>query len=529
MAARLSNSAVERAIDHIIHFGDTDVFPHLFEIAFLKERRAEVIDEVTKLDLDSFSPNQAIETIAPKSRYGFRVVHQLPILETLLFTACLIEIAPDLAAAKGAYNGYGPFAYHYDSRGGGSLFKEGRSYHDWLQWQKQELSKSEFDHIIHTDIADFDQRIYYHRVENTLDTLSSNKGVNRYICRTIKAIRSHQSYGIPIGGSASRLLAEAILTDLDAALTDEGIIFTRFVDDYRIFVKEGQDPYRILSQLAEQIYSSEGLTLNAHKTAIHGGKYYLVNNIELFKSAAEKADEAAIEALSAAVYFDENPPEIILDQLRTLNLVEMLQAEIDNETWNFSRIRSILRALRFSASEDASDYLVRNIWDFQPFAKELLFYFDEYRKGGGQIPSELSARLIEIAQVGAASAIPATKAWILEFFVRGICYLPSGELSRLEDRHPMVERQILLIRGLREESTYFRRNKNAFDNIGGFVKPAFIVGATCLPSDELSSWLSAIRPRMQRPLDQLFTKWVSGKSGQLVQIIANSRITAFEN
>ena len=96
MPTRLSEACLSRAIDHLCKYGDTDVFPHLIEIVFLRESNSEVIQELASLDLDAFNPAQAIESISPKSRYGFRIVHQLLCLETLLFTATAIEIANDL-------------------------------------------------------------------------------------------------------------------------------------------------------------------------------------------------------------------------------------------------------------------------------------------------------------------------------------------------------------------------------------------------------------------------------------------------
>jgi len=523
MAARLSPASLERALEHVCHYGDTDVFPHLFETAFLKDEKVHVIEELAQLDLDSFSPSQGIETIAPKSRYGFRVVHQLPLLETVLFTASLIEIAPNLAAGKGTYGGYGPFAYHFNANGGSSLFEEGRTYHDWLQWQKQELLRNDFHSVIHTDIADFYQRIYFHRVENTINNLSPNAGVNRYILKAIKAIRSHQSYGIPIGGSASRLLAEAVLIDLDAALFDEGIIFSRFVDDYRIFIRSDQDSYQVLSRLAELLYSSEGLTLNGQKTSVHNGSTYLTDNVEIFKSAGEKAEETAIETLSSLLYFDENPNQELVDQLRNLNLVGMLQEEIESESWNFSRIKSVLRALRLSGSDDAVEFVIANLRDLLPFSKEILLYFDELKMHGVDFGPDLPNKLIEVAG-NSSSPVATTKTWILEFFVRGICEINNQQVRILEESGPLIERQITLIRGLRGENTFFRRNKNDFDHKSSFTKPAFMLAATCLTTDELSTWLSAVRPRLTRPLDNAFSRWVAKKSGKLREVLDSSRV-----
>ena len=122
--------------------------------------------------------------------------------------------------------------------------------------------------MTNTDIADFYQRIYLHRIENCLDTATANKGVKRFVEKLIKQVRSKQSYGIPVGGTASRLIAEAVLADTDNALAGEGIEFTRFVDDFCVFVKPDQAPYSILAFFADQLAASEGLSLNAQKTKL---------------------------------------------------------------------------------------------------------------------------------------------------------------------------------------------------------------------------------------------------------------------
>ena len=45
------------------------------------------------------------------------------------------------------------------------------------------------------------------------------------------------SYGIPVGPYASRVLGEAVLIDVDAYLKSQGIDYVRWVDDYNIFVR----------------------------------------------------------------------------------------------------------------------------------------------------------------------------------------------------------------------------------------------------------------------------------------------------
>jgi len=93
MAYRLSSTSLRHAIAHLCKYGDTDVFPHLPELSFLRENEAEVIKELKDLDLDSYNPSGAFEALGPKSRYSFRIVHQLPIHDTVLLLTAVIEMA----------------------------------------------------------------------------------------------------------------------------------------------------------------------------------------------------------------------------------------------------------------------------------------------------------------------------------------------------------------------------------------------------------------------------------------------------
>lgn len=85
MAFHLSEASVKTAVSHLIRYGDTDVFPHLPEISFIDDYSDKVVSEIVAFDLDSYNPSSAFEALAPKSKYGFRIVHQMPILDTLLF------------------------------------------------------------------------------------------------------------------------------------------------------------------------------------------------------------------------------------------------------------------------------------------------------------------------------------------------------------------------------------------------------------------------------------------------------------
>jgi O6-methylguanine-DNA--protein-cysteine methyltransferase len=89
MTYRLSPDSLRAAIAHLSHYGDTDIFPHLPELSFFADEKDAVVAELVKLDLDTYTPAGAVEALAPKGRYSFRIAHQLPALDTLLLLACV--------------------------------------------------------------------------------------------------------------------------------------------------------------------------------------------------------------------------------------------------------------------------------------------------------------------------------------------------------------------------------------------------------------------------------------------------------
>src|SRR5438876_9851103 len=96
----LPPKSLEAAVEHLCRYGDTDIFPHLPELAFFADEQATVIADLAKVDLDSYTPEGALEALAPKSRYAFRVAHQLSALDTLLLLGCVVEIGPKIEAKR---------------------------------------------------------------------------------------------------------------------------------------------------------------------------------------------------------------------------------------------------------------------------------------------------------------------------------------------------------------------------------------------------------------------------------------------
>jgi len=154
-----------------------------------------------------------------------------------------------------------------------------------------------------------------------------------------------------------------------------------------------------------------------------------------------------------------------------------------------------------------------------PFAKELVLYLDQLKREYAVDASDLKDAVIREIQGGAASSVPTIRVWLMELFTRGILSVGPQELSKIRHSETLDNRQLYFIRGLNNDVNFFRRQKAKFDEKNNFEKFAFIFGATCLPKDEFTTWVAAIKPNMNRPLERLLCDWIKNKSGQLSDIM----------
>jgi hypothetical protein len=518
MSFNLSSSSLETAIKHLCKYGDTDVFPHLLELSFYRDALSAIVEELKHLDLDSYNPGGAFEALAPKSRFGFRITHQLNATDTVLLLAAVIEIGPLIEARRPNGGGTEAFAYRFDTSVDSSLFRPNRTYKDWLHAQQERLQGNlKIKQVVLTDISDFYARINFHRLENLLDEAAEKHGAARYIKKAVKVIRAKQSFGLPVGGAAARLLAELALSDTDKALIDHGISYTRFVDDFRIFLNSGENPYDVLSFLAQQLSINEGLSLNASKTRVMSRVEYLDGLKSLTSDLSDEAEGQALESLTADIYFDESPDPDDIEALKSLNLLGFLQDEIGKENFDAGRIKVIFRALKIAKPGGLIEFIVENFSELVVFAKEVSLLMQALEKHAPGCFDVLSDNLISAILEPPASSVQLIRTWLLELFVRGTVSITPAQAIQIDGLSSLLDKkQLHIIRNRTNNKHYFRLNKASFGQIPPFEQAAFIAGASCLPKDEYSNWMPTISPTFSGPTSNLFLKWAKANRETLI-------------
>ena len=204
--ANIAEEALTWSIHHLLKHGDTDIFPYPLEFKFFADYHAEIAKFMAALDISNYRSMSALESLVPKSRYNFRVAHQLYPTDTVLFTAAVYSIVSDLESSRLSIS-EGPFSYRCIPNADFDLFAEDCRFGDWLkaQYWRMRFSQEKYTHVIEADISEFYQRVYHHRLENSIAAVTTNQPIARFLKAFISDVRARQSFGIPVGGNASRV------------------------------------------------------------------------------------------------------------------------------------------------------------------------------------------------------------------------------------------------------------------------------------------------------------------------------------
>lgn len=511
---KLEQAVYRCALEHIVGFGDTDIFPYPFELKFIQAHADIVSEKLANIDLTQYNPMSLLETLIPKTKYGFRLAHQPYPVDTIIFTALIYKIYDAVEAGRDEVRHNRAFSYRKAPGLAQSLFIPDHTYRDWLGVLEGFVFSLDFSHVIRTDISDFYSRIYRHRLENILDSLSGDTQVVKKIEKFISDWRSHQSFGLPVGSSAARLLAEAALNDMDMALIAEGYQHTRYVDDIVVFIREGQDAYGALAFLAKHLSANEGLSLNNQKTKIlEWGEF--VSSIRQ-PTAEDDGSKAAFatEKLFWAAYGHDELDEAALNALAMKDLRKELEDLLTEEFWDMGRIRVVLHAMRLVRAPEVARYIRANLVNLVPFAKDVCLLIEEFVKSNIPGFENISEEVTELILSSRMRPLDWARAWFLELGVRKVVTFDASEVRRLDSLSGTLDiRQIHLIRWRVNDQNYFRARKSRVNEIQAWAQPSFIFGASCLPRDEYWHWVRGLVSRLEFPLAKEFAAWCLAKHG----------------
>lgn len=264
------------AIDNVQKEGTTDVelFNRHFEIELLKnaEVQKQLVDKIhneikqKKFEMMGFSKNGMV-LVPKKNLYDFRKCALIDVADEVRYLSLVLLIAGDIESARINKSKNVIFSYRYQAKDG-YLFDQQYHYTSFRTAVVEKSKKKNNKVVVECDIANFYDRLNIHRLESILYSISTiQEDVVKLINDLLLYWANRDSYGLPVGSNASRILAEAALIEVDNYLKSQKVDFCRFVDDYRIFAKDAATAHKHLSLLVEAL-NREGLFINTGKTKI---------------------------------------------------------------------------------------------------------------------------------------------------------------------------------------------------------------------------------------------------------------------
>lgn len=518
----LDKASTKRAIVHLSALGDTDIFPPPFEFSFYSDSESQISDAVAALDTSQYKPKSCFEILSPKSRLSFRIAHQLYPADTLLYTAAVIQIGPSIEALR-LPTEEGPFSYRFiNDEKEPRLFSDSSNYHDWLSHLKEMYQPggpfSDVKYVIETDISDFYARIYFHRLEHVLDDCQAPNSVRKVIEGIIKFSRARQSYGLPVGTSASRLLAEGLLNDTDRMIKDRAASYSRYVDDFRVVLNHQHEVHATLCRLAEHLMLTEGLSLNASKT-----RTYTSNQASdvIDKKLSDVFNDDEIVRLSRyirAVYDDEDVSIEDIEDVDAALLVLKLEEILKRDSIDYAAVKVILKALR-ATNYDAPLSFVDSCSELLYFTpRDFCILVGGLAQRHSEFAAPLAERLVSLLETSPFSEMASSRIWVAHLFVTQALPINRNLLERLNLSHSVIERrQNLLLRGLLRDRAFFREQKTRFDQASDWEKPALMFGASCLSTGEYKTWLDTIKDHYYDPFAQIYRKWLESNQASLFE------------
>lgn len=512
----------QRAIRHLADLGDTDILPPLFEFVFYQDAIEKVVRKLREFQAGAYKPVGAFEVLSPKTQTSFRIAHQLYATDTLLYTAAALSIAPSIEERRQS-DSQGAFSYRFDpDQTSSALFSDDCSYHNWLlhvtAMCTPENPFSAERLVIETDISDFYSRIYFHRIEHVLDDIGAPNAVRKVIENIIKTSRARQSFGLPVGSAASRIIAEGVLIDIDSMLRSQGWAFTRYVDDFRVFVDDPSTAHTALCRLAEHLMLTEGLSLNASKTRILSASQVSDDIESKFSDVFSSSERKALDQYIQAIYDGEDIADAVIGDVDSDVLEDKLEAILAKEAIDYTSVKLILKALRATGVRNPSSFLPRfsQLLYFVP--RDFCILIGSLAQREKSSSDELAEKLITICLEKPYSEMTLARIWVNHLFVSGALSVTPARLERLQIKSSVIERrQQLLLKGRLNDRAFFREAKTRFADVSDWEKPALMLAASCLSTSEYETWLSHCKDRYNDILCDEYISWLKTNKNSLLE------------
>jgi len=500
----LTEGSLEFAKEHITKFYDSDFFPRAFEFEAIWHSWVDVKKDLMSKNVGKNFVTSPRTRTSVKPRGGFRVVQQLDPIDTIIYTALAYLVADSIEQARIPKDKHVACSYRIDLHEG-SFFADGNGFGEFTE--QSELLAKEYKYVLATDITDFYNQIYLHRLNNAIEySDQSLKPIADDIERFLSSLNGKASQGVPVGPAASIIMAEAVLIDIDQFLVDSGVFHTRYVDDYRIFSNSREKLISVLEDLTLYLYENHRLTLSSEKTkTIETSKYideilhnhYALEKIEIFETL-EILNPYSGESVEVKVLVEDDE-KIAVEQIGIL-----AEKVLERKSLDLGLSRALIRKAKAFRINDLAEVIFENFEFFTPVINDVCLYLNTITS-----KSFIDAQRENLIGLTQSPVIDRdlVRLWIEWYFSNNAELLKIPEIRSFIFDGPNIVSQAQA--AISTKNLAWIRNKKAdLYTVGAWERRAILHATKILPSDEKEHWLKLTETTSPIFIDRWVAKWV---------------------
>lgn len=346
----------KRAAADIGANGDNDTLPFDVDVRFVKDCQDELATVAFRYfehlaGLNKVRAKHAVNALevfserllVPTGASGFRIATKIHPFWNIYMNGLAVAIAEAHEPSRSDR----AHSYRYVSSGD-RLFDRSCSWRAYREACIRECETvGEGAVVVQTDIASFYEHIYHHRIENFIDDYFGGSNVAAQLDRFLSKLASGRSFGLPVGGQCSRVLAELLLSAVDRTLDDAGVKWRRYVDDFVLITESQAEAYRALAILSHAL-ADYGLTLNKSKTTFLTGKHFC----DYVRTQLGGEDEEANKLREIDLHFDpysdtaDSDYEELKETVESLEVRTLLDLELNKAQPDAFLVAQIGRTLK---------------------------------------------------------------------------------------------------------------------------------------------------------------------------------------
>jgi hypothetical protein len=507
--ARLTAESLDFARAHLEAYWDSDFFPKSFEFHALWRQWNLVRDQLSQTDIADLEVVLPRIMAAPKPDCTYRVVHQLDPLNAVAYTAMSFMIAEAVERARPVEAQRVACSYRIlIDRHAGRLFREGNGYSEFVE-QSRALAAAN-PSVLTTDITDFYNQIYLHRLQNaissadnTLDELATD--IEVFLTRLNDTV----SHGVPVGPSASIVMSEAVLIDVDSFITGQGFAHTRYVDDFRIFGPSETELSKLQQALTLYLHKNHRLVLASGKTKILSSPRFLETVLDSPHEIERRvihAELGLIDDLNGYDFEDDQSDGLPVNvQQRADVLRRLMQSVIEIEPLDLALARRVFRQSRRYRIRAIMPQLFNYFDRFAPVMNDVVLYLAKVLT-----PSVVDRYENQIEQVLTTTQTLDSKwirHWVAHLILNSPALLMRPRFERWLRQYGNMEHQANCAL-LRRDVAWVREHRGQVDEIGRWQRRQIMRAGLALALDERRHWYRHLRGNNPSVMDQWLLEWL---------------------